>query len=127
MSRNTLSTTSIRAVKADWQGIQRTADSWGFTIDLDTNAISYTPPPDAARAAQKARRCDLLHQRILDVLTRAEGADDELAAAIRGAAGLATPDGVTADANPHRPPLPMNDQLGAADGHDALAGTLTDT
>jgi hypothetical protein len=72
---------------------QRTADSWGFTIDLDTNAISYTPPPDAARAAQKRRR-DLLRQRILGVLTRAEGADDELAAAILGAAGLATPDGV---------------------------------
>jgi hypothetical protein len=66
----------------------------GFTIDLDPNAISYTPPPDAARAAQKGRRCDLLHQRILDVLSRAEGADDELAAAILGATGLATPDSV---------------------------------
>jgi hypothetical protein len=66
----------VGPVNAAWQGIQRTADSWGFTIDLDTNAISYTPPPDAAPAAQKGRRCDLLHQRILDVLTRAEGADD---------------------------------------------------
>jgi hypothetical protein len=31
----------IRAIKSDWQRIQRMADKWGFTIDLDTNEISY--------------------------------------------------------------------------------------
>ncbi|MDT5109611.1 MAG: hypothetical protein QOE20_1501 [Mycobacterium sp.] len=78
----------IRAVKDSWRKILRMADRWGISINIATNELSYLPPADPKAAAEQARRLDTLHAEIEDLLRRANNADADLAAAIRGAAGL---------------------------------------
>lgn len=78
----------IRAVKDSWRKILRMADRWGISIDIATNELSYVPPADPKAAAEQARRLDVIHDEIADLLRRANNADADLAAAIRGAAGL---------------------------------------
>jgi hypothetical protein len=78
----------VRAVKDSWRNILRMADRWGISINLDTNELSYVPVADPKAAAEQARRLDIVHGELDDLLRRANNADADLAAAIRGAAGL---------------------------------------
>jgi hypothetical protein len=81
----------VRGIKSVWQALRRRAYDEGFTIDLDTNEISYTEPAEPRQAFLMAQKFDRLHADIEALRARANTADTELAAAIRGAAALESP------------------------------------
>jgi hypothetical protein len=87
----------VRGIKLVWQALRRRADDEGFTINLDTDEISYTEPADPRQAQKMAREFDQLHADIEALLARANTADAELADAIRGAAGQESPADVNRD------------------------------
>ena len=82
----------VRAIKSDWTKVQRMADRWGISIHTDTGELSYMDPGNAEDRAEMERRADVIEAEIRSLLARANAADDDLAGAIRGAAGLETPD-----------------------------------
>lgn len=82
----------VRAIKTDWAKVQRMADRWGISIHIDTGELSYMDPGNAEDRAAMERRADIIEAEIRALMARANAADDDLASAIRGAAGLETPD-----------------------------------
>ncbi len=82
----------VRAIKTHWTKVQRMADRWGLTIHIDTAEISYMDPGNAKDRAEMERRADIVEAEVRSLLARANAADDDLASAIRGAAGMETPD-----------------------------------
>jgi hypothetical protein len=63
------------------------ADRWGITINTETGELSYIPPPEPNDRAEMEHRVDIIEKEIQDLVVRAQQADDDLAAAIRVAAG----------------------------------------
>jgi hypothetical protein len=117
----------VRDVKSQWQALSRRAYDEGFTIDLDTNEISYTGPAESRQAAEMARKFDRLHSDIEALLARANTADGDLASAIRGAAGQESPEDVNRDLDERgEPPQPMDELTGREDGQAAIDGTMSD-
>jgi hypothetical protein len=114
----------LRDVQSDWHNIQHMADRWGIAINTETGELSYLPPPDPKGRAEMEHRVDIVENEIKALLVRARGADDDLAAAIRVAAGQES----VSDLNQQlgdRPPAPMNEQRGNADATELLQnGTL---
>ncbi|OBB02245.1 hypothetical protein A5662_12565 [Mycobacteriaceae bacterium 1482268.1] len=82
----------VRAIKADWTKVQRMADRWGISIHIDTGELSYMDPGNAGGRAEMEHRVDIIEAQIRALLARADAADEDLASAIRGAAGLETPE-----------------------------------
>jgi hypothetical protein len=80
----------VRDIQRDWHNIQRLADSWGIAINTETGELSYIPLPDPKVRAEMEHRLDIIENEIKALLVRAQGADDDLAAAIREAAGQAS-------------------------------------
>jgi hypothetical protein len=79
--------TEVRAIKADWDAIKADAAAAGITIDPESETFSYVEPTDsAARAKLHDKIADLEH-RIQDLHARASIADEDLAEAIKTAAG----------------------------------------
>jgi hypothetical protein len=93
----------IRSITENWRAIQRTADRWGISINIDTNELSYLPAADPKAAAEQARRLDIVHAEVEDLLRRANNADADLAAAIRGAGGLESPADIDRQLHSHGP------------------------
>jgi hypothetical protein len=117
----------VRGIKADWEALQLQAIIEGFTINKDTNEISYTAPADPRQAAEKAREFDRLHADIEALLARANTADAELADAIRGAAGQESAADINKDLDGRgEPPQPMNEAAGQTDGQAAIDGHLSE-
>jgi len=117
----------VRGIKSQWQALSRRAYDEGFTIDLDTNEISYTEPAEPRQAFEMARKFDRLHADIEALLARANTADGDLAAAIRGAAGQESPDDVNRELDERgEPPQPMDELAGREDGQAAIDGTMSD-
>jgi hypothetical protein len=117
----------VRDIKSQWQALSRRAYDEGFTIDLDTNEISYTEPAEPRQAAEMARKFDRLHADIEALLARANNADAELADAIRGAAGQESADDINRDLDERgEPPQPMDEQAGRQDGQAAIDGHMSD-
>jgi len=63
------------------------ADRWGITINTETGELSYIPPTEPNDRAEMEHRVDIIEKEIQDLVVRAQQADDDLAAAIRVAAG----------------------------------------
>jgi hypothetical protein len=87
----------VRDIQRDWHNFQRMADRWGIAINTETGELSYLPPPDPNGRAEMEHRVDIIENEIKALLVRARGADDDLAAAIRVAAGQES----VADLNQH--------------------------
>ena len=84
----------VRAIKEDWRRVQRMADQWGITIHVETGELSYMDPGNAEKRKEMERRVDILESEIRALVARAQAADDDLATAIRGAAGFETPQAI---------------------------------
>jgi len=113
----------VRDIKDDWRNVARMADRCGITINVETGELSYMPV-EPRRNQEMERRVDIIEAEIGQLLARANTADAELAGAVRVAAGLESADALeTQLAN--RPPVPMDDEIGNADGQDLLDGTLS--
>lgn len=82
----------VRAIKSDLTKVYRMADRWGLTIHVDTGEISYMDPGTAEKRAEMERRADIVEAEIRSLIARANAADADLASAIRGAAGMETPE-----------------------------------
>lgn len=106
--------TEIRGIKSDWQKICRLADRWGITIDIATNEIIPPSPlpTDPDDLAEIERRMDIIHDEIVDLLSRANNADRDLAAAISGATGVMS----VADVNKE-----LHDELSLASQGDEIS------
>jgi hypothetical protein len=63
------------------------ADKWGIDINTETGELSYISPADPKDRAEMEHRVDIVENEIKVLLARAQTADDDLAAAIRMAAG----------------------------------------
>jgi hypothetical protein len=115
----------VRDIQRDWHNFQRMADRWGIAINTETGELSYLPPPDPNDRAEMEHRVDIIENEIKALLVRARGADDDLAAAIRVAAGQES----VADLNQQladRPPVPMNERQGTTDATELWQnGTLS--
>jgi hypothetical protein len=109
----------VRDIQRDWNNVQRMADRWGIAVNTETGELSYIPPPDPKDRAEMEHRVDIIENEIKALLVRAQQADDDLAAAIRVAAGQEN----MADFNQQladHPPVPMDEQQGNADAQDLL-------
>jgi hypothetical protein len=125
----------IRSITENWRAIQRTADGISISINIDTNELSYLPAADPKAAAEQARRLDIVHAEVEDLLRRANNADADLAAAIRGAAGLESPTDIDRQLDGHAdptdarpgdvptPPSPTTDPTAVRKWWDALDPT----
>jgi len=91
-------------IQRDWHDVHRMADHRGIAINTETGELSYIPPPDPSDRAEMERRVDIIENEIRALLTRAEQADDDLAAAIRVAAGQES----VADLNQQLPTIPRS-------------------
>ena len=91
-------------IQRDWHDVQRMADHRGIAINTETGELSYIPPPDPSDRAEMERRVDIIENEIRALHTRAEQADDDLAAAIRVAAGQES----VADLNQQLPTIPRS-------------------
>jgi hypothetical protein len=104
----------VRDIQHDRQRVQHMADHWGISINTETGELSYIPPPDPNDRAEIEHRVDIIEKEIQALMVRAQQADDDLAAAIRVAAGEES----VADLNEQladHPPVPMDEQQGNAD------------
>src|ERR1700682_3500763 len=77
----------VRDIQRHWNNVQHMADRWGIAINTETGELSYIPPPDPKDRAEMEHRVDIIENEIKALLVRAQQADDDLAAAIRVAAG----------------------------------------
>ncbi|WP_157576256.1 hypothetical protein [Mycobacterium sp. GA-2829] len=120
-----LAETEVREIRAEWTRLQRMADRWGISIDVASGELSYLPPADPDDAAEMERRMDILEAEIADLLARTADADENLAAAIRVAAGLDSLDGLNAELADN-PPVTMDAEQGSADVQELYtSGTLS--
>ena len=79
--------TQVRAIKADWEAIKAEAAGHGITIDPETETFSYVEPADRDSRVRLHNEIAELERRIQALHARASIADEELAAAIKTAAG----------------------------------------
>jgi hypothetical protein len=77
----------VRAIKADWDAIKADAANAGITIDPESETFSYVEPTDPAARAKLHDKIADLERRIQDLHARASIADEDLAGAIKTAAG----------------------------------------
>jgi hypothetical protein len=109
----------VRDIQRDWHNIQHMADRWGIAINTETGELSYIPPPDPNDRAEMEHRVDIIENETKALLVRAQQADDDLAAAIRVAAGQESVADLNQQLADHRP-VPMDDQQGNADAQELL-------
>ena len=109
----------VRDIQRDWNNVQHMADRWGIAINTETGELSYIPPPDPKDRAEMEHRVDLIENEIKALMVRAQQADDDLAAAIRAAAGQESVADLHHQLADH-PPVPMDEQQGNADAQGLL-------
>jgi hypothetical protein len=93
--------TKVTHIRQEWQGYQDYAAAHHMTIDIATGAVHVDIPADATEdeekqlifAASELQRC------LTALLADANAADEELAAAIRGAVGLESADDINKELN----------------------------
>jgi hypothetical protein len=93
--------TKVTHIRQEWQGYQDYAAAHHMTIDTATGAVHVDIPADATEdeekqlifAASELQRC------LTALLADANAADEELAAAIRGAVGLESADDINKELN----------------------------
>jgi hypothetical protein len=97
----------VAAVKARLAQIRETANHYHLSINNDTGVVSLPPNLSSYPAAEQREIQDALFRVMLAIgqlLGDAQAADDDLAAAIRGADGDLSPDQVNAETS-HTPPV----------------------
>jgi hypothetical protein len=114
----------LRDIRNEWHNVQRMADRWGISINVESGELSYIPPTDPAQRAEMEHRVDIIEKEIQALLSRANDVDAELAGAIRVAAGDESAQELDQQLK-DRPPVPMTAEDGNADYQQILDGHLS--
>ncbi len=109
----------VRAIKADWAAIKADAASAGITINPVSETFSYLEPTDRSARAQLHNKIADLERRIQDLHARASIADEDLAEAIRTAAGQESAQALDDELAKHGIETPKHTEQ---DVHGALGG-----
>ncbi|WP_179466478.1 WXG100 family type VII secretion target [Mycolicibacterium vinylchloridicum] len=102
----------VESVKSEWTRIQRMADRWGITIDIATSSLSSFHSTDPEQEAENERHLQIVHDAIVDLLRRADSADQHLAKAVGNATSEMT-DGDSAESPVAPDPIQKRNQIDA--------------
>ena len=109
----------VRAIKADWEAIKADAANSGITIDPVSETFSYIEPADPDAKVRLHNKIDELERRIQELHARARIADEDLAGAIRTAAGQESAQALDDELASHGAETPKHAEQ---DVQDALGG-----